>query len=407
MSRFVDRFESHQIHDSLNTIDSIINELLERENMQPDALLELEQARHVLNYLKLMLDNCDPTLIPPTVLNNLNDNMAKRIISELTNFRSTNNNVYLVNVNNHLDSHIPTISNLVVPHLPTDIDGIKQSIVTFKRLASRSIRETESEFKRVESIKNELEQGFSQISTTVEDQRSRLEAILEDFQQDFSDAQKSRDEDYDKRTKEISILFDNLINQKVNDAEVVIKEIEGRGQELEEYFSVQVSEYISKLDDYKSQAERIMNAISNTSMVGRYQEVANQEKDSFEFWRRFTTGSMIALCFFALINFFFLPIGTEVIWADIGKRLFVAATLATLAGFASRQAKIHLEASRKYRKIELELTSLNPYLLELEDDKRKEILAEMVGKFFGKDEVENPPNDTRENPLHDLQNKTD
>jgi hypothetical protein len=67
--------------------------------------------------------------------------------------------------------------------------------------------------------------------------------------------------------------------------------------------------------------------------------------------------------------------------------MFVAVTLASLAGFASRQAKLHLESSRKYRKMELELTSLNPYLLELGDEKRKEILAEMAVKFLEKEEV--------------------
>ena len=38
--------------------------------------------------------------------------------------------------------------------------------------------------------------------------------------------------------------------------------------------------------------------------------------------------------------------------------------------------------------MELELTSLSPYLVELEDTKRQEILAKMAEQFFGKANIE-------------------
>lgn len=96
----------------------------------------------------------------------------------------------------------------------------------------------------------------------------------------------------------------------------------------------------------------------------------------------------------ASIYSFIHPLGDKSIWTEIAKRVCVAATFATVAGYASRQAKIHLDAERRYRKMELELTTLSPYLVELEDEKRKEILAKMVDQFFGKanDEQENVSN---------------
>ena len=66
---------------------------------------------------------------------------------------------------------------------------------------------------------------------------------------------------------------------------------------------------------------------------------------------------------------FAYPIKGNSVWIEVARRVSVAATFATVAGYSARQAKIHLDAERLFRKMELELTSLSPYLVELEDTK--------------------------------------
>ncbi len=173
----------------------------------------------------------------------------------------------------------------------------------------------------------------------------------------------------------------------ITDLEQSLKDFEDKGKAKQEEYSSQATNYINTLEDYKNQAAKILNIISNTSMAGGYKQEADREGQSRKFWRTATMISMICLIIASVWSFTH-PFGDGSIWTEIARRVFVAATFATVAGYSARQAKIHLDAERLYRRMELELTSLNPYLLELEDTKRQDILAKMAEQFFGRNNVD-------------------
>lgn len=93
------------------------------------------------------------------------------VIPYLHNFRNDRNVSYLHSVNNQLDSLLPTISNLLIQELPSNTDGIRESITSLEGQFQR-LRHTEEEFNRIESVGREIEQGLSQVSSTVEIQKA-------------------------------------------------------------------------------------------------------------------------------------------------------------------------------------------------------------------------------------------
>ncbi|WP_066061432.1 hypothetical protein [Neobacillus soli] len=394
MSRFIDRFENHALHKSLENSINTVNELLEIENAQPDALIELERVKQVLFYLKELLDNCDPNLVHMGYLDSIQNSCINNVLSYLNNFRNDRNISQLHSANNHLDSYIPSMTNIATTKFPHDVEGIRESIVSFRRSAAQHLRNTEEDYRRVAAAKTELEQGFSQVSSTVEVQKGRLDTAISDFQQQFSNSEESRRDKFsqaeEQRKNDFELLesewdekFKNLKDGSETTFNEYVASFQDKEKQLQEKFKSQAEQYIQTLEGYKSKAAQVLNIISNTSMAGGYQQVADQEKSSRKFWRTVTMITM-GLLVIASIYSFFHPIGDKSIWTEIAKRVSVAATLATVAGYASRQAKIHLDAERRYRRMELELTTLSPYLVELEDEKRKEILANMVDQFFGK-----------------------
>ncbi len=176
MSRFVDRFEAHELHRTLKNTLEIVNELLEREETETQAeiITELDRMKQVCFNVERILNNCDPNIVHIGYLDSANSNLVNYVIPYLHNFRNDRNVSYLHSVNNQLDSLLPTISNLLIQELPSNTDGIRESITSFRRSISQRLRHTEEEFNRIESVGREIEQGLSQVSSTVEIQKKPI-----------------------------------------------------------------------------------------------------------------------------------------------------------------------------------------------------------------------------------------
>jgi len=412
MSRFVDRFENHALHKSLHNSINTVNELLEKEGINTDTIIELERIKQVLISLKEILGNCDPNLVHIGYLDNIQNNCLTKVMSPLNSFGNDNNIAHLHSVNNLLDSYIPGINNISTPKSPQEIEGIKESIVSFRRSAAQYLRHTEEEYKKFIEAKIEMEQGVSQVAATVEAQKGRLDIAISDFQQQFFNSEESRRDKFSQAQEErINVFgqlesdwdenFKTLLESSETTLEEYIASFKEKEEDLRENFNKQGEKYLHTLEDYKNKAAQVLNIISNTSMAGGYKHVADQEQSSRKFWRSITMVAMVLLVLASIISFIY-PVEGKSIWTEIATRISVAATFATVAGYASRQAKIHLDAERRFRKIELELTTLSPYLAELEDEKRKEILAEMVEQFFGNVNEEQIQIDTINQPNQDV-----
>ncbi|PFH91390.1 hypothetical protein [Bacillus sp. AFS088145] len=393
MTRFIDRFENHTLHNSLQTNINLVESLLEKKENDSNIIIELERIKQVLFHLKGILGNCDPNLVYIGYLDTLDTNCLNNIFTYLNYFRNEHNITHLHTANNHLDSYITSMTSVTTTIFPQDVDGIKDSVISFRRSAAQHLRHMEDEYNKLEAAKSELEQGFSEVAVTVENQKARLDTAISDFQQQFSSAEDSRrnkftqSEDQRKSSFELTekdwnANFQDLLETTDTKLQSFLISLNKKGNDLQENYHNQGEVSLQLLEEYKIKAAKLLNIISNTSMAGGYKQVADQEKSSLKFWRWVTMIAMILLVG-ASIYSFFVPIGDLSIWTAIVKRISIAATLATVAGYASRQAKVHLDAERRYRRMELELTTLSPYLVELDDDQRKDILAKMAEQFFG------------------------
>jgi putative Ca2+/H+ antiporter (TMEM165/GDT1 family) len=125
-------------------------------------------------------------------------------------------------------------------------------------------------------------------------------------------------------------------------------------------------------------------------MAGGYQIVANAEKRAANIWRWITVGALlgaIAATIFAVahgiengfhVNTFFAK------WA-------ISVPFAALAAYAGHESSKHREQERLNRKIELQLASLDAYLVTLEDGKQADIREKLADRFFGDLPIEVEP----------------
>ena len=90
---------------------------------------------------------------------------------------------------------------------------------------------------------------------------------------------------------------------------------------------------------------------------------------------------IFALCSFALP----LNQGTDVV--ELMTKIFTTSAIATAAAYTARQASKQERVERYARQIEMELVSLEPYLLSLDDATKERIKEELAYKYFGKEDV--------------------
>jgi hypothetical protein len=417
MSRFDERFENHGIHKDLENIFTLVNDILQEQNLA-DELIEIERIRQITLVINEMLANCDPNLVSIGNLDSIN-NSINQTYNNIHNYRGGRNITYLHNANNQLDSILPSLTAILRPIVTQDIEGIRKSIVSFRSFVTQHLRYSEEEFSKIESVKLQLEEGLNQVASTIEIQKGRLDSAIAEYQQQFSQAEETRREQYsqvEEARREQFINFENENKKNIDKSEVDRKSdlrkkekervdqyeliVNGMRESSKEYlkslsdditylredYVKNASSSIDTLDDYKKKAAQSLNMISISSMAGGYKTVADDESKSRTLWRWVTMIAM-SLLVVASVWSFLHPFNNGSILIEIARRVFVAGTFATVAGYSARQAKMHHDVERKYRKMELELTALNPYLAELEDSKRKEILGNMAGVFFGKSDV--------------------
>jgi hypothetical protein len=74
----------------------------------------------------------------------------------------------------------------------------------------------------------------------------------------------------------------------------------------------------------------------------------------------------------------------------------ISVPFAALAAYAGHESSKHREQARIYRKVELQLASLDAYLVTLPEEKQAEIRERLADRFFGDlggplPELEQPP----------------
>ncbi|MCK9858207.1 hypothetical protein [Paenibacillus sp. ATY16] len=445
MSRFSERFLNHPIHEQLVLSNTLINDISQLKN-DPDTIVEIDRSKQVILLIQNLINNCDPNLIHLGYLDNINNSITQTV-HYLNNYKNDLNVSHLHNMNFQLDAILPHVSSLLCPVTPKDVEGIQESIISFRASAIENMKKTEIQFKKLANANSELEQGVNQISATVDLQKNRFDEIINNYQEQFklaeenrlnqfNEAEKLRRENFKARLdehrdlsqqnennriiqfndfknnleKELSQFKDKNLHLETNykkmnenlDAlyrkkgDTLEAQFQEKGNRLEEEYQKIAQMLLNDMEKYKQQAAQNLNMISVSGMAGGYKDEADKEAVSFDNWRRITFISMLILAA-ASIWIFMHPFTENTMWNELARKIFVVGAIVTITGYSARQAKIHLDAERKYRKMELELKALNPYLAELDDSKRKEVLEKMTNVFFGNKETEN--NSTEEKPL--------
>ncbi|MCP4614571.1 MAG: hypothetical protein GY845_38310 [Planctomycetes bacterium] len=395
MPNWVERFEEHAIHNSISDMDEVlesVHPIAQNDTSALEDFLRLQQV-HVL--VKKALTNVDPVLVPIHPLDHLQQAYQTQI-NQLNNYESNQNVAHITKAVNQADGILLQLYQLYTITTPEDIQGIREYITSFRKSAQGNLVALNKETNELRESQTALTSNIEKMISDLNSQKDRIDSLVDQFQQTFDNDELQRRNQTESMRTEQANLFEqasderqkSFQNQLDEQAQILTRFQQNQDQTCADFYDVQqqkASAFIDTLENLKADAEKLVNVISNTGMIGGYQRIANDEHRSALFWRVFTVGSMLGLIGFAIMAFFATEDG-DTDWGTVITRIFVAATFGILAAFCARQASQHWEAERKNRKMELELASIDPYLIKLPEEIRHSIKQDLAVRLFGQKE---------------------
>ena len=402
-SQWTTRFENHAVHAALENVATLLEKASESAREDPAALDSISRIEQIHGMAARAITTVDPYLASIPNLNNVNSYLSSQA-TELTNYASTKNTTHLNNANTQADNILAQLPALSPIMTPSDIEGVRESVSSFRMSAGQHLRYLEAEVSTLRSKLQKLTQKADGVSAEVQAQKGRVDAAISEFQQQFLSAESTRTESFAQSEKSRADKFAEASEARVTTSESLksslqsdiskfksrwesqsgklLKDHQREFDSLRDKMDSTAQGLIESIEATKEQAEKVAGIIANTGMVGGYQQIANQERTSARIFQGLALLSMAGLVVFAIWAF----TGAVAEGFDLGRfgaKVFAAVSFGVLAAYAARQADIHQTSERHNRKMELELASVGPFLAQLPDETQYEVKKALAERMFG------------------------
>lgn len=418
MSDWTKRITDHPFMGALSSAVSYLETLDAPADVA--AAADLARVRHVLSTLRSRLAGADPALLLPKPLTALQPTL-QAILDTCKAFGQSSQRTHLVNANQHLDSLLVSVAALPLSAATVDNESASSTIESVRRRSEETHRVLLDQVEEARKQASVSVVELTQLRSAIAEQQKRNDAAIAQHQQQHSAAQDERQKQFakaeaaraeaeQKRTEAFAAgqearkqEFERVLNALREEAsaqearranELSEKEAarESRFTKLEADAKLKADTLIAELVKLKARAEELVRVTANTGMVGGYQKNANDERSAARLWKSIAFFAALGLVVFAVLAFVFTT-SSSFSWPMFAGRVFVATTFGLLGVYAARLADRHLRAERVHRQAELELASIDPFLVGLPEGEAQQIKKSFAQRAFGRPHPEDAPTD--------------
>jgi hypothetical protein len=320
--------------------------------------IELLRMRGLLEYVQARLASADLSFALPGSLANV-DSSINAALGELNSYQASGNAGHLANATNNLFNAFRYADELPLPMALMGEAYLAQSVESLRASAEQGLIAVGSTREAVTRDFAQLQGKVDSLTQLVEKQTTRLDTALADQQGIFQKAQEDR-------------LTTNA---------AAMAELAEKAQGLRSQLGEDASSVMGEMKRMRDQAQTLLHIIGNTGMAGEYAKTANRSRTATLIWQGIAALSLVALVGFALHAYQAITDSAADVSHILG-RVFVAATFGVLAAYASRQADQAHRIEERNRRYALVLSSIDPYLADLEPEQRTAVKIELAKSLF-------------------------
>src|SRR3990172_8125090 len=272
-----------------------------------------------------------------------------------------------------------------IPHIATYIRNKLEKVEQIIKSLGEKVAEQETRIVTLVGRSDETQKVFHEIKTQIDTQKSRLDVAITEFQKQFSEAEDRRRSDFDTQLKKQSedYKLDKEKFEKENKQFIDLKNKES--MELLEGFQKQGSTAIQFLEERKKLTSDLLKVISNIGVTGNFNKIANSDRKWADWLRIIAFVFMAGAAGLAIYTVFYVIKG-DFDWKNVLFRITTTLILFVPGYYAAKESEKHRRSEQRYRRMELELASIDPYLESLPEDKRHTLKETLAQRFFGQPE---------------------
>lgn len=378
------------MRDRISELRSLLSGLSDEQRAEADERLEgsLERASTVLEHIEGLLDAADPEFVTQGALDQLL-NPLDRAIEALTGLEADPGNIVVFDgaVEDALSTTQPLAAVVRLPtkiseaarknfgaelrgkakELSAEADAIKKRL---EALSAEQQRLAQAGTEANEQRRAELQSEFDRIQGAINTEQGRLDQLVPQFEQQFSQAQDTRNEEWQSLRQDLE--------QRVNDAR---DQLQQRAQETADSIQTQAEEVLTEVRGKRDEVVKLYGIIGDTGTAGAFAKEADNQKEDADFWRWVAIGGGILTIGLALAAVVFAAKDPHGSLTSHLAALLVAAAAGGLTAYAARQSGHHRDREDESRRLELELTAFGPFMHDIaEPDKAREAYAERLFK---------------------------
>ncbi|GEO27648.1 hypothetical protein AAC03nite_34330 [Alicyclobacillus acidoterrestris] len=383
----------------------------------------LTQLETIVDSLNARLKASDANIIASNIITNLNT-ILNNIINVLGQTRNGGIN-YLANLNPHIEPLKNFLYQIPIIEVPEEAAAYRESLVNFRRSLSQHAHQISVAKTTIDETLNKARSESEDIEKTAQNLKSRIQEMEDAFEnqqesfitqfntmqselvEKFQDESDTRQSHFTKYLSGLQSDFQASLELYKENFELAIKEAKDKTShvvsELEEivrntintqeqlvresteHLMEEAKNVVASLNNIQKEVAELAGTVTGTVHAGAYKEIADTEDSRARTWRFIAFGCFLLLVIAAGAEFFLEFIrqkNTPFNWAELSGRLVVTAAIAALAGYAAKQSSSHFKNAQYNRRMQLIMSSIDPYLQSLEPDARQKIKESLAEPLF-------------------------
>lgn len=357
------------------------------ESGAPDenTMSDLGKTRREAERAIWILENCDPYVMPQTSLDQAHQSLSAAT-SQALQYQSTQDAATLATVMGSAEAALVNLASASIPAesaAPAEqLAGLSRAISEQRDAAGRDmaglVESLRTQVTVVDQQRQTAEQQNADLLARVEQLRAEVDALRQasttlttQWQASYTDEQSSRAEQ-----------FRALLEEQRSQGLTIVSSLEATTKASLAAAGSSVEDALAVIRDRQAQAEQIVGIISDEALIGEPSKRAAEDKRSAFWWSlgAVTLGLLAAVV--AVIAIAKHTSGDRD-WIGFALKSLAVVTVGGVSAYAAKQASEHRSAQRDLAHLAVQLAAIKPYLRDMGESARDEVLRDVASKLFG------------------------
>lgn len=397
MSTWSERIDQNQFSVELAQVFPVLADAEASDHPNPDAAIKLARIRRALELVRSSLQSANAELLPPSTLASYAPSLSS-LRQELASFVSNQAEAHLNNADSYVDAAIQVLPTLAASRMASTKEQTQRSLDSITTAAETALAGYRSKSETLAKALATLDDRTTELLNEISQQKGILASSLASTQTQFQQEQESRtklflsaEEARNEESRKTDVVRREQHTKAAEEQREALRSLSDEARtaqaELRKELESEASALVSHMEEFKSQAERLLGIVGTTTIISGYKREADAAAATAKNWNY---ASVIGILGFTVGTVYgLLPVVRGEIaptWETLLGRIVLSLALGVFGTYAARQAKYEEDIARRNRRFELELSSIGPFIAELDDETRKDLKTSLVNRLFGQPE---------------------